>query len=216
METLGIANHDTKEQIIEARLTIGSDFADLFERIGIVLLGGLALVPVVAVVALALSHRGLFGEISHAWRSLTSSDSVVRDNARRLTQLGSSRPLYWQQGLDVGVHNLLKGAGELGYGVARLRYTTSQFKTDQAHSYVVQTFADLGLIGIALTVALLVAWCAGRGEIARRRRSLAGAYPRADDRAPGTHRPRGRRRRVRDRSPAWTSPSTSRAWPSRP
>ena len=127
-------------------------------RIGIVLLGGLALVPVVAVVALALSHRGLFGEISHAWRSLTSSDSVVRDNARRLTQLGSSRPLYWQQGLDVGVHNLLKGAGELGYGVARLRYTTSQFKTDQAHSYVVQTFADLGLIGIALTVALLVAW----------------------------------------------------------
>ena len=31
VETLGIANHDTKEQIIEARLTIGSDFADLFE-----------------------------------------------------------------------------------------------------------------------------------------------------------------------------------------
>jgi hypothetical protein len=127
-------------------------------RIGIALLAGLALVPVVAVVALGLSHRGLFGEISHAWRSLTSPDSVVHDNARRLTQLGSSRPLYWQQGLDVGIHALLKGTGELGYGVARLRYTTSQLKTDEAHSYVVQTFADLGLIGIALTLALLVAW----------------------------------------------------------
>ncbi len=31
VETLGIANHDTKEQAIEARLTIGADFADLFE-----------------------------------------------------------------------------------------------------------------------------------------------------------------------------------------
>jgi glycogen debranching enzyme len=31
VETLGIANHGTEEQVIEARLTIGADFADLFE-----------------------------------------------------------------------------------------------------------------------------------------------------------------------------------------
>jgi hypothetical protein len=127
-------------------------------RIGGALLGGVALLPVLAIVALAVSSRGLFGEISHAWQSLISPNSVVGDTVSRFTQVGSSRPLYWQQGLDVGVHALLKGAGELGYGVARLRYTTSGFKTDQAHSYVVQTFADLGLIGIALSVALLVAW----------------------------------------------------------
>jgi hypothetical protein len=126
--------------------------------VGTVLLVGVALVPVAVVVALAASSRGLFGQISHAWQSLTNPNSVVLDSPSRLTQLGSSRPLYWQQGLDVGSHALLKGVGELGYGVARLRYTLSTLKTDQAHSYLVQTFADLGIIGVALTLGLLAAW----------------------------------------------------------
>lgn len=127
-------------------------------RIGTGLLAGVALIPVAVVVVLALSSRGLFGELSHAWHSLTSTNSVVGDNASRLTKLGSARPVYWHEGLDVGVHALLKGAGELGYGVARLRYTTETAKADQAHSYVIQTFADLGLVGIALTFALFAAW----------------------------------------------------------
>ena len=127
-------------------------------RLGTLLLVVVGLVPVAVVIALAASSRGLFGEISHAWQALTDPNSIVRDTPNRLTQLGSSRPLYWQQGLDVGSHALLKGVGELGYGVARLRYTTSTLKTDQAHSYLVQTFADLGIIGIALTLALLAAW----------------------------------------------------------
>ncbi|MGH2895319.1 MAG: O-antigen ligase family protein, partial [Solirubrobacteraceae bacterium] len=128
-------------------------------RIGTVLVVGVALVPAAAVVALAASSRGLFGQISHAWQSLTSSHSVVFDNAGRITKLGSARPVYWHEGLTVGSHALLKGVGELGYGVARLRYTTSTSKADQAHSYLVQTFADLGIVGVLLTLALLAAWC---------------------------------------------------------
>ncbi len=127
-------------------------------RIGTVLLAGVALLPVLAVVALAASSRGLTGQISHAWHQLTSSTSKVGDTSSRITQLGSSRPMYWHQGLEVGGHALLKGVGELGYGIARLRYTTEPFKSDQAHSYLVQTFADLGLIGLVLTLALLGAW----------------------------------------------------------
>ncbi len=127
-------------------------------RIGTVLLAGVALLPVLAVIALATSSRGLTGEISHAWQQLTSSTSKVGDTSSRVTQLGSSRPLYWHQGLDVGSHALLKGVGELGYGIARLQYTASAAKSDQAHSYLVQTFADLGLIGLVITLALFVAW----------------------------------------------------------
>jgi hypothetical protein len=127
-------------------------------RVGTVLVGLVALLPVLAVVALAASSRGLTGEVSHAWHTLTSSTNDAGNTSSRLSQLGSSRPLYWHQGLQVGSHALLKGVGELGYGIARLRYTTSTAKTDQAHSYLVQTFADLGLIGLALTLALLVAW----------------------------------------------------------
>ncbi len=129
-------------------------------RIGTALLAlVVALVPVAGVAALAASSRGLFGQISHAWQSLVSTHSVVYDTPGRIAQLGSSRPAYWHQALDVGSHALLKGVGELGYGIARLRYTTSTAKADQAHSYLFQTFADLGLIGVVLTLALLVAWC---------------------------------------------------------
>ncbi|HWE10925.1 MAG TPA: hypothetical protein VG325_16370, partial [Solirubrobacteraceae bacterium] len=95
----------------------------LHRRIGTVLIIGVALIPVAGVGALAASRRGLTGEISHAWHTLTSSSSQVGDTSSRVTQLGSSRPLYWHQGLQVGEHALLKGAGELGYGTARLQYT---------------------------------------------------------------------------------------------
>lgn len=127
-------------------------------RIGMGLLGVLALVPVLIVVALAASSRGLTGEISHAWHSLTSVNSGVGDNASRLGQFGSSRPLYWSEGITVGEHALLKGVGALGYATARTRYTTNQHVAGHAHSYLVQTFADLGLIGLALNLALLVSW----------------------------------------------------------
>jgi hypothetical protein len=133
-------------------------------RIGAVLVAGVALVPVAAVLGLALSQRGLFGEISHAWQSLTTTTGGVGDNPGRLAELGSSRPMYWHQGLDVGAHALLKGVGELGYGIARLRYTTSVYKADQAHSYLIQTFADLGIIGILLTLALLGSWGRAAGR----------------------------------------------------
>ncbi len=126
-------------------------------RIGTVLCGLVALIPVGVLVGLAASSRGLFGEISHVWTTLTSSQGVG-DTSARLTQFGSSRPMYWHQGLDIGSHALLKGVGELGYGIARLRYTTQPFKTDQAHSFVVQTFADLGLVGVVIMLTLLVAW----------------------------------------------------------
>jgi tetratricopeptide (TPR) repeat protein len=154
---------------------IGSDRVTLSarvrRRIGTALIAGVALVPVVVVAGLAFSDRGLFGQISHAWQSLTSPNSVVKDNPGRLTQLGSSRPMYWGQGLDVGAHALLKGVGELGFGIARLRYTASRYKADQAHSYVVQTFADLGIAGILLTLAVLGTWAraAGRALALRRR-----------------------------------------------
>jgi hypothetical protein len=126
-------------------------------RIGTALIGLIALIPVAVVAALATSSRGLTGEISHVWTTLTSSKGTG-DTSARLTQFGSSRPTYWHQGLQVGSHNLLKGVGELGYGIARLRYTTEPFKVDQAHSFVIQTFADLGLVGAAIMIALLVAW----------------------------------------------------------
>ena len=127
-------------------------------RVGRGLLGVLALVPVAAVIALAMSSRGLTGEISHQWSALTNPKSVVFENSSRLGQLGSSRPRYWSQGLTVGKHALLKGVGARGFGTARTRYSSDALPVADAHSYVIETFADLGLLGIALSLALLAAW----------------------------------------------------------
>ncbi|MGH2916726.1 MAG: O-antigen ligase family protein [Solirubrobacteraceae bacterium] len=132
--------------------------ATLRRRISVALVVALALVPVAVVAGLAASHRGLTGEVSHVFDRLTSSASSVGDTSTRLTQLGSSRPVYWHEGIEVGAHSLAAGAGELGYGIARLRFATKPYVAYQAHSWLVQTFADLGLIGLALTLALLIAW----------------------------------------------------------
>ena len=55
-------------------------------------------------------------------------------------------------------HHLLHGAGAMGYGTAATRYTSDPNVVPHAHSFVVQTFADFGLIGIAVIAALLGAW----------------------------------------------------------
>jgi hypothetical protein len=133
----------------------------LRHRIGVALVVAVSLIPIGGLVAVAASSRGLTGEISHAWTTLTSAnpDQRVTNSAGRLTELGNSRSVYWREGLTVGEHALLTGVGALGFATARTRYTTNPLTTVQeAHSYVIQTFADLGLIGIAISLALAIAW----------------------------------------------------------
>ncbi len=132
----------------------------LRRRIATALLIGVALVPVVAIAGVAASSRGLSGEVSHIWSELTSTapSSNVGNNPGRLAQLSNSRPLYWREGLKVGEHSLLAGAGAGGFDIARTRYTTNPLVVSHAHSYVIETFADLGLLGIAVSLALLIAW----------------------------------------------------------
>jgi hypothetical protein len=152
-------------------------------RAGSLLIVLACLVPVAALGAVATSSRGLTGEISHVWSTLTSTRGGAANVPGRVLELGSSRPLYWREGLTVGEHALLKGAGASGYGTARLRYTTNPAKSDQAHSYVIETFADLGLIGVAISLALLIAWIAAAARpLAPRMSWRASAAPERDER----------------------------------
>ncbi|MFZ0384999.1 MAG: hypothetical protein WAL22_05010 [Solirubrobacteraceae bacterium] len=133
--------------------------AGLRRRVGWALIALLAISVVCALVATAVSARGLTGELSHVFNELTASDSHVSDTAAgRVFQFGSSRPAYWHQAIHVGEHALLKGVGLLGFGAARLRYTTSASVVSEAHGYLFETFADLGLLGVVVTLALLVSW----------------------------------------------------------
>ena len=145
------------------------------QRIGWALVAVLVLGVLCAIGVVAASSRGLTGEISHVWSNLTSTNAHVSDSAAgRVFQLGSSRPAYWHQAIDVGEHALFKGVGLLGFGVARLRFTTSPNVVSEAHGYLFETFADLGLLGVLTTLALLVSWLvAAARPLALRVRSSA-------------------------------------------
>jgi hypothetical protein len=128
-------------------------------RLGAALLVLVALLPVAGVSALATSSRGLTGEISHIWHEFTSPASGgTGDQANRLLAVDNSRGTYWNEALKVGEHHLAAGVGAGAFGTAR-GYYTADFRPDQhAHGYLVQTFADLGLVGVVLSLALLAAW----------------------------------------------------------
>jgi O-antigen ligase len=127
--------------------------------LGIAVAVALALVPVAAVGAAAHSSRGLFGTISHGWNELTTANAQQPSNsASRLTSTGSMQALYWSYALDIFDANPVAGAGVGSYGVASQRFMTGPDKALNAHGYVFQTLADLGLIGLALSLAVAIGW----------------------------------------------------------
>jgi O-antigen ligase len=134
-------------------------------RMGTILLS----LPVIALLALlgllAHSQRGLTGSISHDVSSLTDPNAPVPLNTPgRLTSVGSVRARYWNEALEVFSEHPLLGAGSDGYATARLRHRTVPLDVHHAHGFVVQTLADLGLIGLALVLALLATWLAAAGR----------------------------------------------------
>jgi tetratricopeptide (TPR) repeat protein len=147
-------------------------------RIGVALLAGLALVPVGAATRMALSDRGLGGSISSDWRSLTDpSASVPINDPSRLTAAGSVRARYWDEALRIFRDNAFVGVGADGYATVRKRYRTADPAVRQAHGYVVQTLADLGIAGLAVNLALLAAWLASAAAATGlRRRDRVRAY----------------------------------------
>jgi len=131
------------------------------ERIGLVLLCGLALVPVAVVGRMAVSDKGLSGSISSNWTSLTDPNAALPVNdPSRLTTSGSVRARYWDEALQIFEANPAKGVGAGGYATVRKRYRTAEQAVRTAHGYVVQTLADLGLAGLAVSLALLAGWVA--------------------------------------------------------
>jgi hypothetical protein len=164
-------------------------------RIGTALVVLVALVPVAAVAGMAASSRGLTGEISHVWHTLTSANATQPgNNPGRIAALGNSRPLYWSEGLKVGEHALLAGAGAGGFDTAHTRYSSNTLAVAHAHSFLIETFADFGLIGLAVSLALFVAWVRAvmrtlglraRWPAGAGRRALAAARAPAATPAPG-------------------------------
>jgi hypothetical protein len=134
-------------------------------RAGAILLALIALALVGFAGALAHSHRGFTGSITHTVDTLTNPNARVPPNSPgRLTAVASVRARYWKQALQVFDAHPAVGAGAAGYETASLRYRTVLLEVKHAHGFVVQTLADLGAIGLALALALLLTWMAAAGR----------------------------------------------------
>jgi O-antigen ligase len=135
------------------------------DNAGAVLLSILVLAVVAFVGALAVSHRGLTGSISHGFNTLTNTHAPVpAETPGRLTAIGSVRAVYWNEALKVFQAHPALGAGARSYGTASLRYRSEDLEANDAHGFVVQTLADLGLVGLAIVLALLLTWLAAAGR----------------------------------------------------
>ncbi len=129
--------------------------------VGWSLIGALAVVPVAVVIAVAASPGGLQGQTRDAWDRLTNPAASTPSNTPdRLTATSSVRARYWNEALHIYRSSKWIGAGAGAYVVARTRYRTDRLVVRHAHGYGVQTLADLGLIGVALSLLAAAAWLA--------------------------------------------------------
>jgi O-Antigen ligase len=77
--------------------------------------------------------------------------------ASRVVSTDSNRYAYWRVALDEFADHPLRGAGSGAFRVAWRQERTVPEAAVDAHSLYVETLAELGLVGLALLVALLVA-----------------------------------------------------------
>jgi hypothetical protein len=143
--------------------------------LGAASLGLLALVPVVVVVALAAAPGGVTGQVSKGWHQLTDVNAQTPANTpNRLVATSSVRARYWDEALRIHAVSPWIGTGAGGYATARTRFRKDQLAVRQAHGYVVQTLADLGWVGLAVSLAALFAWLFAAARALGLRRSDRG------------------------------------------
>jgi O-Antigen ligase/Tetratricopeptide repeat len=128
-------------------------------RAGIAIAAMLVLLVGAGVGALAMSSKGLSGQVSSTWDTFTDPDSGVPSNdPTRLTAAGSVRARYWRDGLEIYKANKTLGTGAGTYSTARRRVRQDTAEVRHAHGFAIQTLSDLGLVGAGLALAGFIAW----------------------------------------------------------
>jgi O-Antigen ligase/Tetratricopeptide repeat len=121
--------------------------------------GVLALLPVVALIALASAPGGVDGQVSSAWTKLTDPDARTPANTPgRFTAASSVRARYWDEALQVHAESPWVGTGAGAYATVRNRFRDTPLAVRHAHGYAVQTLADLGWIGLFVSLVAAAAW----------------------------------------------------------
>ena len=119
----------------------------------------LALVPLLGLFALATAEGGIDGQVSKAWDQLTDPNAQTPANTPdRLTATSSVRARYWREALDIHATEPWLGSGAGAYATVRSRFRDDALFVRHAHGYGVQTLADLGWIGLIVSLLAAAAW----------------------------------------------------------
>lgn len=147
-------------------------------RAGLAVLLVLALGLLAGLGALQTRPGGVPGQVSSAWHNLTNTHAKPPRGPARLTTTASAHARYWEEAWRVSSADRWRGAGAGGFAIARQRISRDDLVVQHAHGYGPQTLADLGLVGVGLSLALLAAWWR-----AARRAAPLRAGPREGERA---------------------------------
>lgn len=110
--------------------------------------------PVVMFVAVETSDQGVSDRVS----ALADTKGETPGGPGRFATGSSSRAKYWREARLVFEEESALGTGAGTFGAARLRFRRDAQVARQAHGYFAQTMSDLGLAGLATSLALLIAW----------------------------------------------------------
>src|SRR5207248_11545569 len=101
--------------------------------------------------ALALSSRGLTGEVSHQVTAFEQPKRAQTNTPNRLiSSNGSNRWIWWQEALGAFNDKPLAGWGAGSFRVVRNLYSHYPAPVLSAHSLPLQMLSETGLIGAAL------------------------------------------------------------------
>jgi O-antigen ligase/polysaccharide polymerase Wzy-like membrane protein len=179
--------------LVGAAVTAGAErrvpSARMRRRVGVAAVAVACLLPLAAFTSVAFSERGI-GDRIH---DLTSETDVApQEGGGRVFAASSTRGKYWREAFRVFDDRPIAGVGAGAFEKARLRHRTDASVTQHAHGWIPQTMADLGLIGLAITTFLFLAWLLAT-------LSATGLLPRRLTRAEGDDAPAQRRDWDRDR-----------------
>ena len=126
--------------------------------------------PVVMFVAIERSDQGITERVEQ----LTDTRGRTPGGPGRFGSASSSRAKYWRESRLVFEEEPALGTGAGTFGTSRLRYRRDALVARQAHGYIPQTASDLGIAGLVVSLALLVAWILAAGRALGLRRSARG------------------------------------------
>ncbi|MQA76552.1 MAG: hypothetical protein GEU88_19890, partial [Solirubrobacterales bacterium] len=116
---------------------------------------GAAAVAVAAIALVVGLAAGLPGAGGDAWREFKEPAVPTAEAGRFSSAGGSGRYQFWEAAVDAGRSEPLTGIGPGTYEFFWAREGTLPTSIRDAHSLYLETFAELGIIGLALVLAVV-------------------------------------------------------------